>query len=204
MTVWGQSNAFAGSGDPYLPFRQALGLLTGEATRGYEMGLLDQAQTQRLWSALPMAVDALFTHAPDLSNVFMPGVDLLARVSASVEGDPEWLAALRTQVEKRRNLPIDLNRAQLQEQTLAFLRKLSDRRPMLLLLDDLHWVDDDSVSLLFHLARALSGMHVLIVGAYRQEDIDIGRDSKLHPLKVLLAECKRLTGVHPINLNQLD
>ena len=31
LTLWGQCNAFAGSGDPYLPFRQALGLLAGEA-----------------------------------------------------------------------------------------------------------------------------------------------------------------------------
>ena len=42
------------------------------------------------------------------------------------------------------------------------------------------------------------------VGAYRQEEIDIGRDGRLHPLKVLLAEYKRLSGIQPINLNRLD
>jgi ABC-type oligopeptide transport system substrate-binding subunit len=97
----------------------------------------------------------------------------------------------------------------LQEQTLAFLRGLSARRPLLLLLDDLHWVDADSVSLLFHLARSLAGMQampsirLLVVGAYRQEEIDIGRDGRLHPMKILLAECKRLSGIHPLNLNRL-
>ncbi len=204
LTVWGQCNAFAGSGDPYLPFRQMLGLLTGEAKHGYEMGLLDEAQAQRLWSALPLAVDALVTHAPDLSDTFMPGVDLLARVSTAVEGDPDWLAALRTRNgEGKRVRRAVLNRKQLQEQTLAFLRNLSARRPLLLLLDDLHWVDADSVSLLFHLARSLSGLRLLMVGAFRQEDIDIGRDGRVHPMKMLQAECKR-SPVHPINLNRLD
>ncbi|MCP4210007.1 MAG: AAA family ATPase [Halieaceae bacterium] len=202
LTMWGQGNAFAGSGDPYLPFRQVLGLLTGEAKRGYEMGLLDEAQAQRLWAALPMAVDALVTHSPDLIDAFMPGVDLLARVSAAVEGEPDWLAALRTRLETRKDQTA-LNRKQLHEQTLDFLRSLSARKPLLLLLDDLHWMDADSVSLLFHLARSLAGLRLLVVGAYRQEDIDIGLEGRPHPLKILLAECKRLLGLNPINLNRL-
>ena len=180
-----------------------LGLLTGEAKRGYALGLLDEMQAQRLWSALPLAVDALVNHAPDLIDAFMPGVDLLVRVSGAVDGDPAWLAALRTELEKGKDQPSGLNRLQLQEQSSAFLRGLSARRPLLLLLDDLHWVDADSVSLLFHLARSLAGLRLLVVGSYRQEEIDIGRDGRLHPMKVLLAECKRLSGIHPLNLNRL-
>jgi oligopeptide transport system substrate-binding protein len=204
LTVWGQGNAFAGGGDPYLPFRQVVGLLTGEARRGYEMGLLDEAQAQRLWSALPLAIDSLVGQAPDLIDAFLPGVDLLTRVSAAVETETDWLAALRSAEAKGKTQGTALNRRQLQEQTTAFLRDLSARRPLLLLLDDLHWADTDSLSLLFHLAQSLAGLHVLLVGAYRQEDVDSGRDGQMHPLKVLVAECKRLTGQQPINLNRLS
>ena len=204
LAIWGQSNAFAGSGDPYLPFRQALSLLLGESRRGFELGLFSQEEVQRLWSALPGSVDALLSHAPDLIDAFFPGADLLARTSAATEGEPDWLTALRFEVEKRSKQPTDLNRKQLQEQTLAFLRGLCTRRPLLLVLDDLHWADADSVSLLFHLARSLAGLRLLVVGAYRPEEIDIGRDGRPHPLKFLLAETKRLSGIEPINLNRLS
>lgn len=204
LAAWGQSNAFAGSGDPYLPFRQVVGLLAGEAKRGYEQGLLDAAQAQRLWSALPSAVDALVEKAPDLLDAFLPGPNLLARLSAAVESEPDWLAALRTALARGRTPAGAPNRRQLQEQTAAFLRALSVQRPLLLLLDDLHWADADSVSLLYHLAQSLAGLHVLVVGAYRQEDVDSGRDGQMHPLKVLAAECKRLSGQQPINLNRLS
>ena len=203
LAAWGQSNAFAGGGDPYLPFRQAIGALTGEARRGYELGLLDEAQTQRLWSALPLAVDALVGQAPDLIDAFLPGPDLLARLSAAVDTEPDWLAALQTALARDKTQAGVPNRRQLQEQTVAFLRQLSARRPLLLLLDDLHWADADSVSLLFHLAQSLAGLHLLVLAAYRQEEVDIGRDSSVHPLKILLAECKRLSGKGPLNLNHL-
>lgn len=147
--------------------------------------------------------DALAGQAPDLIDAFLPGADLLARLTAAVEGEPDWLAALRTAAARGQSQAAALNRKQLQEQAVAFLRGLSARRPLLLLLDDLHWADADSVSLIFHLAQSLAGLHVLVVGAYRQEDVDSGRDGHLHPLKVLVAECKRLTGQQPINLNRL-
>ncbi len=209
LAAWGQSNAFASSGDPYLPFRQAIGALVGGARAGYELGLLDETQAQRLWAALPLAVDALVGYAPDLIDGFLSGPDLLARAGAAAEGDPDWLAALRSTVSLRTAVQngkssAALNRRQLQEQAVAFLRSLSMRRLLLLLLDDLHWADADSVSLLFHLAQSLAGLHVLVVAAYRQEDVDIGRDGGVHPLKILLAECKRLSGKAPLNLNRLD
>ena len=47
-------------------------------------------------------------------------------------------------------------------------------------------------------------LRLLIVGAFRQEEIDIGRDGRLHPMKVLLSECKRLNGIQPLNLNRLE
>ncbi len=203
LAAWGQGNAFAGSGDPYLPFRQVLGLLTGEARRGYEMGLLDEMQAQRLWETLPLAVDALVGRAPDLVDVLASGEELLARAAAAVEGEPDWLAALRTVVERGRGRGM-LRRGQLQEQTAAFLAGLAGRRPLLVLLDDLHWVDAESVSLLYHLAQGLAGVRLLVVGAYRPEEVDVSREGKPHPLRFLVAECKRLTGVQPLNLNRLN
>ncbi|MGN6813506.1 MAG: helix-turn-helix transcriptional regulator [Thermomicrobiales bacterium] len=46
------------------------------------------------------------------------------------------------------------------------------RRPLVLLLDDLHWADAASLDLLRFLARSLGSSRLLIVGTYRVEDLD--------------------------------
>jgi len=44
--------------------------------------------------------------------------------------------------------------------------------PMLLLLEDLHWADEGTLSLLNHIARSVSRMPVLMVGTFRDNEID--------------------------------
>lgn len=54
---------------------------------------------------------------------------------------------------------------------VAFLlRSLSTTRPVVLLLDDLHWADRATTLLLRYLARALSDAPVLLFGTYRDDD----------------------------------
>ncbi len=51
------------------------------------------------------------------------------------------------------------------------LRALSSSRPLLIVLEDLHWADDVSLELLQFLARRLSGWPVLLVASAREEDV---------------------------------
>ena len=44
--------------------------------------------------------------------------------------------------------------------------------PMLLLFEDLHWADEGTLSLLNHIARSISKMPVLMVGTFRDNEID--------------------------------
>ncbi len=44
--------------------------------------------------------------------------------------------------------------------------------PMLLLFEDLHWADEGTLSLLNHIARSIAKTPVLIVGTYRDNEID--------------------------------
>ena len=79
---------------------------------------------------------------------------------------------------------------------------LARRQPLLLLLDDLQWADAASVGLLFHLGRRLAGSRILVVGAYRAEDIAQGRDGRSHPLLPVIHELQRNVGDSPLDLNQ--
>jgi tetratricopeptide (TPR) repeat protein len=50
------------------------------------------------------------------------------------------------------------------------LRRLAGGRPVLVVLDDLHWADDPSLRLLGFLARALAAEPVALLGAYRDTE----------------------------------
>jgi predicted ATPase len=68
----------------------------------------------------------------------------------------------------------------------AFLRAVADASPLVLLLDDLHRADATSVSLLLYLGRHPAGARVLMLGTYRDVDVD-----RQHPLANAVRELVR-------------
>jgi DNA-binding CsgD family transcriptional regulator len=77
----------------------------------------------------------------------------------------------------------------------AVLHRLGTVRLVVWIVDDLHWADRSTRDLLGFLARTLRGTRVLIVAAYRTDDLD-GR----HPLRAFMAELERLPTVHRTEL----
>jgi class 3 adenylate cyclase/tetratricopeptide (TPR) repeat protein len=71
--------------------------------------------------------------------------------------------------------------------------------PLLLLLDDLHWADGPTLSLLRHLVVSGEMARVAIIGTFRDAEI-----SRTHPLAGLLAELRRQPGVERLMLTGLD
>ena len=68
----------------------------------------------------------------------------------------------------------------------AFLKSASQKQPLVLVLDDLHWADQPSLLLLQFVARELGNSRLLLVGTYR--DVDLNRQ---HPLAETLGELTR-------------
>jgi DNA-binding CsgD family transcriptional regulator len=68
----------------------------------------------------------------------------------------------------------------------GFLRAAAARRPLLLVLDDLHWADAPSLALLRFMGRDLEDAGPLVVGSYRHTEVDQG-----HPLLGTLADLTR-------------
>ncbi len=67
------------------------------------------------------------------------------------------------------------------------LREAGRDRPVVVVLDDLHWSDDGTATLLLHLLDELVGDRVLVVGAWRDREVGIG-----HPVvRVLQAAARR-------------
>jgi tetratricopeptide (TPR) repeat protein len=66
----------------------------------------------------------------------------------------------------------------------TYLRRRAAQRPLVVVVDDLHWADLSSLRLLLFLARQLHDTAVLVIGTYR--DVDVMADD--HPARPLLAE----------------
>jgi transcriptional regulator with XRE-family HTH domain len=78
----GNCNAHIGIGDPYLPFREILALLTGDIETRWLAGGMGRTAAQRLWGTVPHAVKALVDVGPDLVDTFVSGPPLVTRAIA--------------------------------------------------------------------------------------------------------------------------
>ncbi len=54
---------------------------------------------------------------------------------------------------------------------MRFLINVSRRRPLVLVLDDLHWADVPSLRLLEYLASEIADSRLLVVGTYRETEL---------------------------------
>ena len=81
----------------------------------------------------------------------------------------------------------------------GLLEAAGEQEPVVLILDDLHWADGPTLSLLRHVVTAGSSMRVLVVGTYRDSDL-----SREHPFTTLLADLHREQGVERIKLTGLE
>ena len=101
-------------------------------------------------------------------------------------------------------IPRAVRQSDLFGQFTRVLQALSHLHPLLLVLDDLQWADAGSIALLFHLARRLTSQCILIVGAYRPDDLAAGRDGGRHPLEAVVHELQRNYGDIHVDLSQSD
>lgn len=110
--------------------------------------------------------------------------------------------AMLTDTAKTRWLADALTQEHAFEQYVEVLHAQADRRPLLIILDDLQWADAASINLLFHLSRRIDNKRILIVGAYRPDEVAQGRDGERHPLEKVLSELKRNFGNIWVELGQ--
>lgn len=186
----GDCNPQTGTVDPYLPFREILAELT--ANQDTE-SVTEPGKTQ---SILRAAGRVLAEHGPDLIDLFVPGGALITRVSSQAASKLRGRhktgndQAGQQQEFESGNLAQD----HLLEQYTNVIRAFSQQQPLVLVVDDLHWADEASISLLFHLSRRIADRRVLVVGAYRANEVSAGRGAGRHPLEAPMNELKRYHG----------
>ncbi|MGH9035751.1 MAG: ATP-binding protein [Acidimicrobiia bacterium] len=95
-------------------------------------------------------------------------------------------------------LQADEERFRLLDAAAQLLVARSERAPVLLVLDDLHWAERGTVAMLRQAARSIPRHRVLILGTYRDAEVDRG-----HPLTEALGALPRETGYDHLHLEGL-
>jgi DNA-binding winged helix-turn-helix (wHTH) protein/tetratricopeptide (TPR) repeat protein len=191
----GACPAATGAGDPYGPWRQVLAQLAGDVEGRVARGALGVNAARRLWEGLPVFVEAVASFGRDLVETLIAGSGLATR-AAIASPNALWLGELESLVERKFEEPPD---ASLQQgavflQVGRVLRTVADTKPVVLAFDDLQWADTATLALLCDIGRQLEGSGLLLVGAYRPEDVGVGRGGEIHPLAPVLAELRRVHG----------
>ncbi len=112
------------------------------------------------------------------------GVDgLTALLPVAQPALARWLPELAA----RSGAGTDTDRIRLFGEILTVLEQLASTRPVVVVLEDLHWADDASLELLAFLVANLAQRDLLLVGTYRPADCE--------PLRKLVAGWRRDPGV---------
>ncbi len=201
----GHCNAFAGIGDPFLPFAQGIKSLTGDLSDQWPDGVLPADHAERLRALLPRVADVLVAKGRDLLGSLVPREELCRRLQVIASSATDDLAGLQDTVCRIAELPQPAaDHAHLIYQYARFVQALAKETTLLLILDDLQWADPSSLSLLLYLGRSLGGGRVLLLGAYRPGDVARGRGDDRHPLQPVVAELHRLYGDISVDLDRAD
>ncbi len=141
-----------------------------EALRQHVVGRPDDALREQLGSAGPV-----------VARIVSEVTQRLPEIEPAPRGDPEE------------------DRQRLFDAVATFLINASKAAPLILVLDDLHWADRPTLAVLQHLARRLKGSRVLVIGTYRDMELD-----RRHPLSESLAVLRRDPGFERILLRGLS
>ena len=102
------------------------------------------------------------------------------------------------QVERRTPGDPEEDRYRLFQAVSDFLRNATQSQPLMLVLEDLHDADQGTLDLLTQVARNLAESRLLIVGTYRDVEVD-----RAHPLSGGLANLRRISGFSRVLLRGL-
>ena len=129
-------------------------------------------------------VEALRTYAQTcdvnlLREELGPGAADVARIVSEIRE--------RLKIEPRPKGDPEEERYRLLQAVSDFLGSAAMTKPLLIVLEDLHSADKGTLEMLEHVARSLGDKRLLLVGTYRDIEVD-----RTHPLSSALAELRRL------------
>jgi tetratricopeptide (TPR) repeat protein len=129
--------------------------------------------------------------AKDLKQELGSGAADVARIISEIRE--------RLKIKLRTQKDPEEERYRLLQAITGFLSNAAGVQPMLVVLEDLHDADKGTLEMLTHISRNLAGARLLIVGTYRDVEVD-----RSHPLSAALAELRRVSTYGRVLLRGLN
>jgi DNA-binding SARP family transcriptional activator len=199
-----------GSLNPFAPLRRVAEMLFGDLRSEVAWRVHGPDQLHRLQAATGLTLASLDEYGPDLAGTLIPAMSVARRA------EPVGSARGRPTGGRNDALTQDV----LFDQLVCTLAAIAREQPLLLLFDDLHWVDDATAAFLVHLGRELGGScpapsrsasgRLLVLGAYRTATVALGRrdsgsgETLRHPLAIAVNELSRIQGDIVVELDRAD
>jgi predicted ATPase len=133
----------------------------------------------------------LTREAKDLREELGSGASDVARIISEIRE--------RLKIKLRPQKDPEEERYRLLQAVTEFLTNAAAVQPMLVVLEDLHDADKGTLDMLTHVSRNLAGARLLIVGTYRDVEVD-----RSHPLSAALAELRRVSTYGRVLLRGLN
>jgi tetratricopeptide (TPR) repeat protein len=127
----------------------------------------------------------------DLKEELGSGAADVARIISEIRA--------RLKIKLRPQKDPEEERYRLMQAVTGFLSNAAAVQPMMVVLEDLHDADRGTLEMLTHVSRNLAGARLLIVGTYRDVEVD-----RSHPLSAALAELRRVSTYGRVLLRGLN
>jgi predicted ATPase len=125
------------------------------------------------------------TGGEQLDEILGPARELVARLVSASGTDPGERSPLEG--------------SQLLELALGLVERLGADRPLLMVIEDLHWADRSTLQLAAFLAQNMRGVPAAMVFTYRSEEV-----GRRHPLRPLLTSWERSRAIVRLELERFD
>ncbi len=132
-----------------------------------------------LWQGYCSEQDSSFPYAPwiDALRAFLAQYnaaavnDLLGPYTPELVKLLPELSLLLPSIQPTPSLDLEAEKHRLFESIIRFAASLTASHPLLIVLEDLHWSDEQSIELLQFFVRRIPKIPILLIGTYRSEDL---------------------------------
>ena len=174
VAVTGYCSSYSGDTNPLHPIRQiSKSLLKEGVNKSKSANTLARNLKDIVWEI-----------APDTLGVFVPLGGIVLKLAQ--------LANKAHRADQFNQESESFKKERAFEQFSQLLFKLSEKSPLLLLIEDIHWVDSTTIDFLFHLVRSWQDQPIMILISYRPSELTSLSDQDTpHPALRFIREIRR-------------
>jgi predicted ATPase len=190
IVVDSECDALTGNSTAYAPFKQLMEHIYGDLSDPKKAS----KSKEKLRKTAVSSIELLMEFAPDLIGTIIPGASLLAKIGTATIGKLGWTEKIKSKIKGKEAVDETelrgaggVEQEKIYDEYTKLLRKLSEKHPLMLVLEDLQWIDNSSLDLLFHIFRKCQDSKIIIIGTYRPSDLDL-ENKQSHILKTFISE----------------